>query len=318
MKESASRVGQGILIVLLVVAAVVLSMMALKHTRQPVPEAGETPGYDPRLTVVEEVEEDTDEEEEPQSEEPEYEVIPATRVLTAFGEGRLMRALTAPCPMPETVVQTSFDNGVNWISQSVGALIPVTSPSRFVDTADGMAVLVGQDASDCSQQVAGIQAFGGELWDLVDVASFWRVGVTDPTVVNGPGGVVGQPGCEVARLSASASGRVAVLCKDATLSVSADNAATWTIEGGPIVGADAVEVAEDGVFVAAVDVQGCEGVQVARYDAALSQVDTSCAPAAATAGQTALSQALDGQLWLWAGDTLLFSADQGATWQQAQ
>lgn len=320
VKESAGRFARGVLIVLLALVVAALSIMAIMRTRQPVPDAGETPGYSPRFEVVEELDEEESEQEEteeqPAPEPPSYEVVPTTRVLTAFGGGQVMRALTGPCPMAETVVQTSYDNGLNWISQDISLLIPVTSPSRLVDTRDGMAVVLGQNPVDCGQQVAGIQAFGGELWDLSDVAGIWRINVTDPTTISGPGGVVGHPGCEVVRLSANADGRVAALCEDATLKVSTDSAATWASVGDPIVGADAVEVGTDGLFVATVDQATCAGAQVTRYDASLAAVSGTCVPATgATAGATALSQASDGQLWLWAGDALLRSADQGATWE---
>lgn len=308
-----------LLILLLTVAVVTLAVMSLRPTRHSVQSAGETPGFD----SSEQSSNNTAQSDLPQSGKPvpspappAFAVADAGRVLAALSSDSLARAATGPCPVTPAVVETSSDAGQTWAAADLSSETPLVSITRLAGGQGGSIVALGVNPSDCKGMTSATGYIGSTEWSDFDGSGFWHVNAGDRTQVVESGGASGSPGCEVARLSVGSDDSLAALCRDGELKTSSDSAATWTAIGNPFVGSDSLasDAAGD-LFVVSVGVEGCDGVKISHVKNGSLEVGGTCVPApGVSGGQTAISVAPDGTVWLWAGDVLVRSADSGATW----
>ena len=314
MKSSAPRRWSGIGIAALAVLALVLAVMAYVHANPPVRGVGETPGYTAQSVGPQSEPEVQEAEEVAPAPVAPATVAPASRLLTALGGETIMRATTGACPEAVAGLALSSNGGETWVPQDVGSSVGLSAPTRLADIGNGSVALLGANPNNCAEQVAAVGVAARGAWSAYGVQNLWRVAPEDPTRLLGPGGVTRTPGCEVARFSVAAGGRLAVVCADTSLAVSADGGLNWE-HADPHPGADSVVATDAAVVVAAVEVPGCGGVQITSLDAGLAPTAAVCVPAEGVGqGATALSAAPDGVLWMSMGDAIVRSRDGGQTW----
>lgn len=301
--------------------------MALRHVRQPVAAAGQTPGYAAQSLGLDDstsADPTSPDEDEPAAEDPATEgqaaaqapttVAGSSRLLTAFDQGLLVRGLSGSCPDAASVVETSFDGGQTWAGQDLTASLPLAATSRLIDLRNGTVVVLGANVNDCAQPLAFVSGLGSGEWFEHPAGELWRVDTEDASIVHTRGGAAVAPGCEVSQLDTGSAGVGAVLCRDSSVAVTADGGASWN-HGPGIAGANSVALMGASPVVAAVEVPGCSGVQVTPLGAGLDPAESTCVAAEVGPEGTALASAPDGSLWLWAGESVFMSTDGGATWQ---
>ena len=318
-----ARWGLYTVIAVLAVITVALAALALGRNREPVKGVGETPGYTQQSigAPIEDSQSQADGGTEssdatnPGGDQP-FVAQPAGRVLAAFESNFLMRGASGPCPGTPVVVETTFDGGQTWVPQDLSSVFNMSSLARIVDVGNGAVSAVGWNPDDCSIPAAAVAVQGVSPWEAFEAQNFWRINSADPTTLLGPAGTTAQPGCTAVQLSVGAGERLAVLCQDATVTASLDLGQSWVRTEAPLGGADAIVTGSSNTYVGSVGVESCDGVQITTLDDGMAIVSQSCAGtgAGAVQGQVALATSYDGRMWLWAGDTLLNSADGGQNW----
>lgn len=298
-----------------------LIFLALKTGRAAVPNAGETPGYQPGSIVEVEspsTDKDTVDTEQVTDEDPGTSgaaVVPAlTRILSVQDANVGYRAVTGPCPETQAVIENTADGGGSWTSVDLSVYGAVSSPARILSGTDGYVTLAAQNGDDCaSMRVMQSYSYGAE-WDTVidGSAITWHISPTDPTVVNVPGVGGVQAPCEAARLTTSSATSASVLCVDTRVATTTDSGANWAVSQA-FPGAESITSSGASLLLAQSGAAECEGTLVSLLSAGHSVSSFTCVPGAAP-GQTAIAAATDGTAWLWAGDTLAKSADGGVTW----
>jgi hypothetical protein len=175
---------------------------------------------------------------------------------------------------------------------------------------------IGLATADCSTDT-GIHSYtGGDTWATSSEPlsqSWYRA--SDGSL-RAPGLVTVAAPCTVVRLAPVDTLTAGVVCSDGQVKSTSDQGATWVTSPAPVAGIDALTARNGGgYFAAIIDSDSCDGVTIATFDSALNQTNSACAATGTVQpGSTALSQASDGTLWLWAGDSVVRSADDGATW----
>ena len=193
----------------------------------------------------------------------------------------------------------------------------VVALQRILASGKDLASMVGLSGADCSPQL--VRTFvGGDDYEVYqsDLAGTWFANPATPTSLHSASGDVPAP-CTIISLAPTDAKSAAVLCADETVRVSADAGATWALLS-PITGAITLTAAGGGYLVAVAGNEGCAGVQLVSLTTKLAASQAGCyamaVPAESLPGNVALSSA-DSTLWLWAGDSVVRSADAGATWQ---
>ena len=246
--------------------------------------------------------------EEPDDGEPEFEFTPLRRLLAPAGNTIAWRATTEDCESP-MVVQRTGDGGATWVDY------PIQS-----DGGRGILALAAVDETGL-RAVAGVgedcdpvqlESFtSGQFWQpAAEAADLWHVPPLDPGVLIAPAGAVTAPCGPVSALAWRSNDEAAVACADGSLFLTADSGATW-VDAGAGPGVAAVAAADDGYTVARVGDESCDGLRIAALDAE-GTAPISCV---SSGSSTDVAMAAGGgALWIWAGDEVLVSVDDGLTW----
>jgi hypothetical protein len=136
--------------------------------------------------------------------------------------------------------------------------------------------------------------------------------------VHTPSGTLEAPCDTVVALAARTDTQAGVLCSDTRVFTTPDGGSTWS-SSVTIRGTVNLAVTEMGYVIATVGLPECAGVQlIALSVEPPTAIPTGCLPvdepAETMQGNVALTEAA-GTLWVWAGDSLERSIDQGTSWQ---
>lgn len=232
------------------------------------------------------------------------------RMLAVGTDGLLLRAAVGECPAPAGTLEVSFDEGATWQpanTDSVGA-------SRFLrlDTTDpAITRMVTLNSETCLPQAA--RSFvGGTSWQAADlVESPWYLDPADQTVVHTPVGARSLP-CAAVSLSAEFS-RAIVVCADASYSVSEDAGANWS---APIAAPYAVAAGTtaSGFLLVTAGSPECTGIRTHLSTPVEFGAPGSCITSADAASPVAVAGSPVGA-FLWSGDAIYRSFDEGVSWQ---
>jgi hypothetical protein len=242
--------------------------------------------------------------------------VPSTRVLAAFDGTTAWRATTGACPATPASPELTTDSGATWKKTDATGPTKVTAIQRIFVGGKDLAMMVGLNQADCTPAL--IKTFvAGRSYAAYpkELAGTWFVNPADRSSVHSPAGVFASP-CSVIALAPRDAKTAAVLCDDHTVHMTTDAAATWLIRvDAP--GAVALAASDTGYFAAALDQVGCAGVQVTGVNTNATS-NPGCYPIDAAADSLAAKVAVSaagGTLWLWAGDSVARSTDNGATWR---
>lgn len=242
--------------------------------------------------------------------------VPSTRVLTALDSTTAWRATTGACPSTPASPELTTDSGATWKKTDATGPTKVTAIQRIIVDGKALATMVGLNQADCTPAL--IKTFvAGRSYAAYpnDLAGTWFVNPADRSSVHSPAGDFPSP-CTTIALAPRDAKAAAILCDDYTVHMTTDAAVTWS-PGVQAPGAVALASSDTGYFAAALARAGCQGVEVSEVNAS-SAGTPGCYPSAANADSlpenVAFSAAAD-SLWLWAGDSVARSTDNGVTWR---
>jgi len=242
--------------------------------------------------------------------------VPPTRILSALDASTAWRASTGACPAATADPELTTDSGATW--ESFNASIETDASSILaMNVIDETEVsLVTLNLADCAPQL--VSSFvAGNQWKAYPerAAAEWYVDPATPSTVHSPSGDVAAPCAAVVTTAATDDSRAAVLCADASIFTTVDAGATWSAPTS-IPGAASLAATAESYEVAVTNPVGCVGVSLVKVsvDGVLDTTARACLAATVNPGETAVSAAGDGTLWLWAGDAFARSTDGGASW----
>jgi hypothetical protein len=242
--------------------------------------------------------------------------VPSMRVLAALDTTTAWRAITGACPSTPASPELTTDSGVTWKKTDATGPTKVTAIQRILVGGKALATMVGLKQSDCAPALIKTFVAGRSYAAFPDeLASTWFVNPADRSSVHSPAGAFASP-CYVIALAPRDAKAAAVLCDDHTVNMTTDAAATW-LKSVDAPGAVALAASDAGYVVAALGQVGCAGVQVTGVNASAAS-HPGCYPIKAAAESLATKVAVSaagGTLWLWVGDSVVRSADNGATWR---
>lgn len=240
-----------------------------------------------------------------------------TRFIELGADGQIMRGELGSCLDADTITfgsaELSVDNGMTW------------EPSYAIE-AGATQILSAALLGDATAEMIALDQFcdpmllrsftAGVNWQPLQGAAdlAWHFNPNAPYLLNSTLGPIDAP-CEVAQLSLPHSGQnVAVLCQDSSVMSSVDGGAEW-FESAPAIGAAAIVAASENLILAVPATDECAGVQLKQVALADGEADDLglCLDVDVAAGELALA-AIDNNLALWSGETLLVSEDGGNSW----
>lgn len=306
----------GVLVLALVTVAVIV--LAFRHVRMPVPEVGETPGYSPVQSGAPKPAPTPDQSAPSEApEQPAFAVAPISRILGALDAQVAYRSAHAQCGTGPAALEVTSDGGQTWVPAAVGEEGTPLALRRVVAGANGYVAVIGAREEACSTPTSFESFDQGGTWAVSDEAlgQSWFVDPVTPSVVHTPAGTTTDVGCSVARLAVGGVDNASLLCENGTVEATADGGETWAT-GPELVGAEALATGNQGLLVLRAGGAECAGMEVIVLDQSLTQTAATCVPQLGqpAPGQSAIDLSLDGVLWVWSGDQVLRSTDNGATW----
>ena len=243
--------------------------------------------------------------------------VPPTRILAAFDGTTAWRAETGACPAVKASPELTTDSGESWKSTDATGPTEVTALQRIKVSGPRVASMIGFSEADCSPQFVKTYVAGDSFKSYPEeVDTSWYVDPADRDTVHGPAGEFKAPCDSVIMLAPRDADAAAVLCADGEVFATADAAKTWS-RPATLAGVINISVAQGGYIAAAAGRADCAGVQILPLSPELESGKAGCYPTKASlkslSGKVALSEA-DGIIWLWAGDALARSSDEGVTW----
>ena len=238
--------------------------------------------------------------------------VPATRLISVISTSEALRATTGACATPGTLERTE-DSGATWEPVEIDLVsyvrIRVPDPSTYF--------VIGASEDCAAAQYASFSS--GAAWVNRDnqLPNSWYVDPVDRHTIHGLTAAVPAPCTVVTDLVGLDTSRGAILCGDGQLGWTTDGGATWTLETG-LPGAAAVTGLGAEVMVAGYGAQAdCDGISIhsAAQGAAPKLVNCVSVPDAANLNPADIAVGQrDGNVWLWAGDRIFRSTDQGSSW----
>ncbi|WEO77977.1 hypothetical protein BJQ94_02750 [Cryobacterium sp. SO2] len=247
--------------------------------------------------------------------------IPPTRLLSALDDTTAWRASTGECPTATATPELTTDAGETWQTTDATADVQVTAPLSLAVLSDTLVEMVGLAEADCAPQFVRSFVAGDEYANYPDLlADQWYVDPADRATVHTPAGEVAAPCDSVVSIAARSDddSSAAIVCADTSVLSTTDSGATWS---DPLKHLGIVSLADTdlGYVIATVGLPDCAGVQLTVLSG--EPVDGSPSgcllvnmPAEALQGNVAMSDG-GGSLWIWAGDAVMRSTDQGTSWQ---
>lgn len=228
--------------------------------------------------------------------------------------------------MPPTRLLSALDNGTAWRGGATWAGTHATGSAKVtavqsLRAVDGTTVeLLALDEVDCTAICEDFVGAAGYAQDRVQLGATWYVDPVDRSTVHTVSGNV-VAACEsVVRLAAVAREvkPADILRADQTVFRTTTSGQTWS-QSVSVPAAVNLGVTTMGYVIATVGLPECAGVQlIALSDQAPSPSSTGClqvaTPSETLPGNVAVSDAA-GTLWVWVGDEVKRSLDEGAAWE---
>ena len=273
-------------------------------------------------TVIEPVETDPSAAEPAEIEPPVVEpvettpTVTPTRLLTALDASTAWRASSGACPSTSADPELTTDSGTTWESFDASIETDASSILAMTVVDDTEVSLVTLDLADCAPQLVSTFVAGNQ-WKAYPerAAAAWYVDPSTPDTVHSPSGDAVAPCATVTTFAATDDSSAAVLCTDATVFTTQDAGETWSAPTS-VPGAAALAASTDGYQVAVSNPISCVGASLVKVseDGVLDATSGACLTGTVNSGETAVSVAEDGTIWLWAGDAFARSTDGGASW----
>lgn len=308
-RRSARAVWAGAGLTVLALITIGLTFLALTQ-RGEISEAGSTPGATPLPAAPAGPSAAPAEVPAPQT----MVVVAPARVIDAIDASTAVRGVSTTCPEP-TTLQLSSDAGNTWEATEQSG---VASLQRISAEESGFLAAIGLGVDSCAPAYERSFTWGA-AWETMpeELAASWFIDPANRAGVHAPAGDIAAPCPVVLQVAVVDASSAAVLCEDGTVHATVDSGAAWA-PTSPIPGVAALGSTTDGYQVVIVNQNGCTGAQVVAVTVAdgAVQIGTAggCLDAAVEAGGVAVDGAVDGIVWVWAGDRIGLSLDGGASW----
>jgi hypothetical protein len=245
--------------------------------------------------------------------------VPPMRILAALDGETAWRATSGACPAARAAPDVTIDGGSTWRETDASGDVGITALQSIRVVSESLTELVGFDGEECAPQFIRSFVAGADYSEAPNLLSDqWFVDPTARGTVHAPSGDVEAPCEAVVALSSRSSTEAAVLCADSEVFITSSSGDSW---GNPVTieGAVNLAVTEMGYVIATIGLPECAGVQLIALSVnPTTATPTGCLPVAEPAetmqGNVAVSEAA-GTLWVWAGDSVVRSIDQGTSWQ---
>lgn len=240
------------------------------------------------------------------------------RIVVALDADTVWRATTGACPATVAAPELTTDSGATWTATDTTGPTGVVALSRIIVNNESDVTMIGQDVESCAPALARTFVGGDDYAAYPDrLVAEWFVQPADAAIVHSPAGDIAAPCTNVLVIAADDEDSAAVLCSDQSVWITNDSGATWP-DKVAVLGGMNLAASEQGYRAAVLGAPGCVGVQVVTIVQSAPPVASGCFPTvsdpASLAGAVALTEA-DGNVWLWAGEAFVRSADGGVTWQ---
>jgi hypothetical protein len=209
-------------------------------------------------------------------------------------------------------IELSTDSGTSWKGVVRTGPTPIV---RLGAEPDGDLFAIGGTRRGCSVRYV-VYAGDGKVTTAASPANVWFPTPENRDEINGPDGTKDTPchGHAIGLASLSLS-RALVMCDDGAAMISSNSGRTWQ-QVARIPDALAVTAGSGRYWVAAAH-EGCDGVtvqSVTEESGSLTRGGTRCAAGLeVAAGQVAFDVTVDGTIWIWTGNRVAISTDDGET-----
>jgi hypothetical protein len=241
------------------------------------------------------------------------EQAPVERLLVATSSKTAWRATAGDCDNPGEI-ERSTDGGVSW------KRIVRTGPAPIVQLGaepKGNVFAIGGMRQSCKALYMAYANDGTLTTTTDNPIDVWFPTPTNRDEINGPGRTRATP-CKghVIALAPVNLSRALLVCANGVAMSTRDSGKTWR-QLGRIPKARAATAGNGRYWLARVD-EACDGVAVQSLTegrVSLTRGRTRCAPGLDGArGQVAID-VTGGTIWLWSGNKIAISTDDGETWK---
>jgi hypothetical protein len=241
------------------------------------------------------------------------EPAPGQRLLFAVSSKTAWRATVGDCNTPGKI-ERSTDGGASWKLIDRTGLAPIV---RLGAEPSGDLFTIGGSSRSCSARYLAYANDGKVTASANNPIDLWFPTPTDRDEINGPGDTKATPckGHAVGFAPRNLSQALVICANGATMSTR-NSGKTWR-QVGRIPNTFAIASAGGGYWLAGAD-KDCEGITVqsiTERSGALARGRVRCAPGSNVAtGQVAID--VTGEtIWLWIGDKVTVSKNNGRTWE---
>ena len=241
------------------------------------------------------------------------EPAPAQRLLFAVTSKTAWRATVGDCDTPGKV-ERSTDGGASWKLIDRTGLAPIV---RLGAEPSGDLFTIGGSSRSCSARYVAYANDGKVTASTNNPIDVWFPTPTDRDEINGPGDTKATPckGHAVGFAPRNLSQALVICANGATMSTR-NSGKTWQ-QVGRFPNALAIASAGGQYWVAGAS-EDCDGVTVqslTESSGSLARGRARCSPGAnVAAGQVAIDVTGD-TIWLWLGDKVAVSKNNGRTWE---
>jgi hypothetical protein len=241
------------------------------------------------------------------------EPAPVERLLVARSSKTAWRATVGDCDTPGEI-ERSTNSGASW------QRIVRTGPAPIVQLGaepSGNVFAIGGARHSCSYRYVSYADDGTITASTPKPVNVWFPSPKDRDEINGPGETKATP-CNghVTGLAALNLAQALVVCDDGAAMSTDNSGKTWR-QAARLPNTLAITAGSHRYWVAGAH-KDCDGVTVqplAERSGSLTRGGAHCAPGLDVApGQVALA-VTGGTIWLWSGDSVAVSMDDGQTWK---
>jgi hypothetical protein len=250
---------------------------------------------------------------DPTSSTPPVQSVPVERLLLATSSKTAWRATVGDCNTAGEI-ERSINGGVSWERVVRTGLAPIV---RLGVEPTGDLFTIGGSGESCTARYVAYAKDGTATASGNRVANLWFPTPKNRDEINGPGGTQASP-CigHVVGLAPLKPSEALVICDNGAAQHTRNSGKTWR-EVARMPGTLAVAAGSGRYWTAGVH-QDCTGVMVqslTEKDGRLKRGRSQCAHGLdASAGQLAIDVA-SGKIWLWSGNRIVVSTDDGQTWR---
>jgi hypothetical protein len=241
------------------------------------------------------------------------EPVPVERLLLAISIKTAWRATVGDCNKPGEI-ERSTNGGASW------ERIVRTGPTPIVSLGtepSGEVFTVGGTRGSCSVRYVAYANDGTVTASATSAVNLWFPSPNDRDEINGPGGTKATP-CDghVIGLAPFNLTRAQVVCDNGDVIMTRNSGKMWR-QSARIPNTLAIATGSGRYWVAGVR-KDCDGVAVqsmTEKNGSLTRGRTRCALGLNVAGGQVAIGVTDGTIWLWSGNRVAISTDDGETWK---